>query len=555
MLDRFLLSKLIDEIKTTYGGKTIKSVCYDQYNMLMRFYDEVPSLVVSSHPEFYGISQYSGDDVPGVSGRWQNLELADIQIEGLQLVDITCSRVDRIAYFRTDGDVDVVSCFFGKQSNIMITKGGLIMWSIPRKIRYGVKFVEPQRIVLPSILEFGADRIHKLISESEQKPVYRTLSAKVADISPETARFALECIGKDPYIKGVELTDWEIEALSNILFSYVREYNNGASKLWVIRGSVTKRPYITPLQPSDNVSQIECIEQSPMKALLRYHIALKGFLDRAAIEKRAQHKVEARRRAIERQIARIQKDLDEAREHKLMRLKGDVIMSNMHKIRKGESVFKTVNPANGSEIVVELSPKLTPYENAVEYYNRAKKLEKALKKIPTEMNRLIRELENLPSISDIRSFSTSELEEIVGLKREGESAPRKKTPGVHILKIALDSGATVFIGRDARSNDYLTFRVAKGNDIWFHAEGRRGSHAVLRTGAGREYTREEMITTAKLAAYFSKGRQDSKVEVTYTRVKYVRKTKVEGKVVFSHNKSLMVKPASIDELGLKAELV
>jgi predicted ribosome quality control (RQC) complex YloA/Tae2 family protein len=116
----------------------------------------------------------------------------------------------------------------------------------------------------------------------------------------------------------------------------------------------------------------------------------------------------------------------------------------------------------------------------------------------------------------------------------------------------LGEGITIYVGRNAEGNNRLTFQVAKGEDLWFHTRDAHGSHVVLSAaGKGRPPNQRDVLFAGGLAAYFSKLRQDTKVEVVYTRVKYVRKTKTLGLVTYSQEKSLLVKPISPAEIRKK----
>ncbi len=86
------------------------------------------------------------------------------------------------------------------------------------------------------------------------------------------------------------------------------------------------------------------------------------------------------------------------------------------------------------------------------------------------------------------------------------------------------SGMEILVGQDGRSNDALTFKIARGNDLWFHISGFSGSHVILRCAeAPQPPTREDIRYAAMLAAYHSKMRDAGKVAVHYCRAGDVRK--------------------------------
>jgi predicted ribosome quality control (RQC) complex YloA/Tae2 family protein len=112
-------------------------------------------------------------------------------------------------------------------------------------------------------------------------------------------------------------------------------------------------------------------------------------------------------------------------------------------------------------------------------------------------------------------------------------------------------GFSIFVGRNARENDDLTFSLAKGDDLWLHARGTPGSHVVVRLSKGTDPPRETLRDAAMLALLYSDLKKSGKGEVIYTRRKWVKKAKGQalGAVVVTQEKSLHV---SLDKNRLAA---
>jgi predicted ribosome quality control (RQC) complex YloA/Tae2 family protein len=112
-----------------------------------------------------------------------------------------------------------------------------------------------------------------------------------------------------------------------------------------------------------------------------------------------------------------------------------------------------------------------------------------------------------------------------------------------IFKIS--RGFEVWIGKDSSSNDLLTMKFAKQNDLWFHVSGYSGSHTVLKIPEEQETVPKEIIEiAASVCAYFSKARNAKSVKVSYTKARNVQKYKgaESGSVVIKNEKSITVKP-------------
>lgn len=109
----------------------------------------------------------------------------------------------------------------------------------------------------------------------------------------------------------------------------------------------------------------------------------------------------------------------------------------------------------------------------------------------------------------------------------------------------LDGGYEVLVGKDSSSNDLLTMKFAKQNDLWFHVSGFSGSHTVLKIPEGMESVPKNVIgIAASICAYHSKARNAKNVKVSYTKAKNVQKYKgaKSGSVVVKNEKSVTVIP-------------
>ena len=102
---------------------------------------------------------------------------------------------------------------------------------------------------------------------------------------------------------------------------------------------------------------------------------------------------------------------------------------------------------------------------------------------------------------------------------------------------------TLLVGKNNIQNDYLTTKLAKSTDIWFHTKEIHGSHAILQTH-GETPSIDVIIRCAQIAAYYSKAKQSSNVPVDYTLIKYVKKPSGSkpGFVIFTHNNTINVTP-------------
>lgn len=261
----------------------------------------------------------------------------------------------------------------------------------------------------------------------------------------------------------------------------------------------------------------------------------------------------------EKKIEKLEATLEEAKEADRYRIIGELIIANMHAIRKGQTSVEVIDYYDDRQptVTIELDPQLTPSENAQRWfkrYNKAKnsvtvakeQMEAAREEI-AYLDTLLAQLENA-SLQDIEEIREELAEQGYLKQRGGAAARKKKRTRPALLCYTSSENVPIYVGKNNTQNDYLTNRLASPNDTWLHTKDIPGSHVVIRgTGFGNA-TLEE---AAMLAAYYSRGKASSLVPVDYTLIRHVRKPNgaKPGFVIYDHQKTLFVTP---DEERIKA---
>jgi predicted ribosome quality control (RQC) complex YloA/Tae2 family protein len=199
---------------------------------------------------------------------------------------------------------------------------------------------------------------------------------------------------------------------------------------------------------------------------------------------------------------------------------------------------------------IPLDPTLGPSENAQAYFARYHKKKRAAEKIPALLAEVDRDLAWLDQIeSDVRlADNTPQIEELreallaSGLVSEPKGK-RLRPPRSQPIRITTPEGFEVVIGRNALQNERVTWKMAGPDDIWLHAEGVPGSHAIIRA-AGREITDEAIEQAAAWALWHSQARDSAKAPVIVTRKRHLRKIKGgrPGQVRVLQYRSITVPP-------------
>ncbi|MBR5579482.1 MAG: DUF814 domain-containing protein, partial [Lachnospiraceae bacterium] len=206
------------------------------------------------------------------------------------------------------------------------------------------------------------------------------------------------------------------------------------------------------------------------------------------------------------------------------------------------------NYYTGEDITIPLDPQLSAIDNAKKYYEKYNKLKRTYEALSTLTLQVKEEIQHLESISNALDIALKEedliqiKEELIEtgyVKRKGNSKKQRFTSKpFHYVS---SDGFHMYVGKNNFQNEELTFKFASGNDWWFHAKSVPGSHVIVKT-EGRELTDLAFEEAGKLAAYYSKGRDQEKVEIDYTLKKNVKKPagSKPGFVVYYTNYSLFI---------------
>ncbi|MBI4547967.1 MAG: DUF814 domain-containing protein [Ignavibacteriae bacterium] len=232
---------------------------------------------------------------------------------------------------------------------------------------------------------------------------------------------------------------------------------------------------------------------------------------------------------------------------------GKLILTNLQSINKGMTSMTVQNPMTGdTQVQIALDPKLTPTQNAERYFEKAKKAKASQEEVSTRLKSLAGKIPMLEALE--ASIEQCQTKEQIKTWRNQYAQELKAW---HIIKgkqaeeklpfriFTLRDGYEVWVGKSRASNDLLTMKYTKPNDLWFHARGASGSHTVLKVkGHTSAPSKEAIQRAAAIAAYYSKMRNATNVAVAYCERKYVRKPRKSppGTVIIEHEKTIFVKP-------------
>ena len=235
---------------------------------------------------------------------------------------------------------------------------------------------------------------------------------------------------------------------------------------------------------------------------------------------------------------------------------GDLLLANVSTAtRRGKSVAVTDYFSDDARTIeIEVDENLTLAEEASRRFESYARSKRARKQIAGRIEAVSAELVNLQTQSTDLEHNPPPFDEqpmpgsVTGTKRTpAQAAKQTRIPGTR--RYISSDGFEVLVGRAARDNDNLTFKLAKPNDLWLHAADYPGSHVVVRNPTRKEIPHRTLIEAAQLAAYFSQANKDPKVDIHYTQRKFVAKPRgaAAGLVRLLRFKTIIAAPRETGE--------
>jgi len=268
--------------------------------------------------------------------------------------------------------------------------------------------------------------------------------------------------------------------------------------------------------------------------------------ERDRLKKSAEARLTKERSKIESTIAKLEASMGSDEEGRVYKETGDLLMSNLHRMKKGMKWIEVENfYRNCERCEISLDHSLNPQENAEAYYEKFGKMKRAAEKVQKELEARRGELERLEK-AERRLEEAPDLESEVELLRDFvELRKREKPKGgdEQMPGLRFQSGEfTILVGRNSRENDALLRRYTRGNDYWLHSRDFPGGFVFIRYISGKSVPLETLLDAGNLALYYSKAKNEGKGELYYTQVKYLRRAKEgkEGLVLPTQEKNLSV---------------
>lgn len=464
-------------------------------------------------------------------------KIIDIKQYGLdRVIEISIASIDEMGF---DTSKKLIIEIMGRHSNIILTDDSY-------KIIDAIKRVNDQmssvRQIFPSLL-YERIKSNKIdISENNFTEDIFAISSKIPNgyepykifytyyegFSPIVSRELIHRANIDPRLNWGLVSESDKEELNKILYKLRDDIVENNLESYAYRDERKIKEYHTLRLTHLNFTESKYELMS--EAIDNFYSVNKSNDRLDQMKSSLIKKINSHKKSVNKKIKILNNNISKEDQAENSKKKADLLAANLYRIDKKSKEIELEDFYNDNNLIkISLNPMKTPRENIDEYYNRAKKIKSTIVYAKNDLPRQENLLSYLNQLEDFvnRSSSISDLEEIREemvdnklIKKKGRN--KKKSKPSKPFHYKTENGADIYVGKNSKQNDYITLKVARKEDLWFHVKDSPGSHVILKTD---KIFDEDIKIAAYLAALNSSLASENKVDVDYTEKKNVNKAK------------------------------
>ena len=490
-------------------------------------------------------------------------------LTGAMITEIRQQSLDRIVFIdflatNEIGDkVKLTLCIeiMGKCSNLILTdeNGKIIdsakrvdfMTSSVRQILPGLQYTLPPSQNKLNIETTDVKTIVSAVLSYGDKYLSSALMSVLEGISPVISReIAYRSTSDDVYVRSLD--EVQKQKLEKILFE-IKNILHCESEVYMLCNPDGRPKDLSFLNICQYGSLLSVKTYETCSALLDDFYFDRDRINR--INHRGKELIKLLNNLLERTTRKLnlrREELKLCAEKENLKLYGELITSNLYALSKGSVFYDVPNYYDNMNIIrIPCNPALTPTENANKYYKEYRKAQTAEVMLQKLIEESEAEIVYLESVLDelSRAESESELSAVrqelcLGGYVKNKSGKKQKLPKeLPPIEFKSSDGYRILVGRNNIQNDKLSMKTANNNDMWLHTQSFPGSHVIIENING-EVSDLSIEEAAAVAAYYSKAKESSLVEVDYTKIRNLKKPvgAKPGKVIYHEYYSIIVKP-------------
>ncbi len=569
--DGIVIANLTHEIRQKLEGGKINKIAQPEKDELLftvKNNRETLRLSISANASL-PLAYFTGSNKPGPLTAPNFCMLLRKHIGTGRIVKVEQPGLERVIEFTIEhldemGDVcrkRLIVELMGKHSNIIFCKeDGIILDSIKhvsaqvssvREVLPGRPYFIPQTMEKADPLTVTEEAFSALL-HGTPAPVQKALYQKLTGISPVVGAELCHLASIDADLPASQLEEKELCHLYRRLSFMMEDIKNANfSPNIVYRDTEPVEFASVPLTCLDG-DGYTVRGFSSISPLLETYYAEKNVLTR--IRQKSSDLRRIVQTALERNYKKYDlqlKQLKDTEKRDKYKIYGELLTTYGYELCGGEKELTCLNYYTNEDIRIPLDPQLTAQENSQKYFGKYNKMKRTYEAMTQMVQETRLEIDHLESIGAALDIAVKE-EDLVQVKEElmefgfikrrgpGNKKPKITSRPYHYLS---SDGFHMYVGKNNYQNEEVTFKIAGGGDWWFHAKGVPGSHVVVKS-EGRDLPDQTFEEAGALAAYYSKGRGNEKVEIDYIQRKHVKKAAggAPGFVIYHTNYSMMATP-------------
>jgi predicted ribosome quality control (RQC) complex YloA/Tae2 family protein len=564
-LDAFTIAALVDEfMDVLVGGRVQDSIDVDDTGLGLEIY--------AAHQRRY--LYMSGDThVPRVHlvpdklrrGTPKPTQLGLLfrrYVEGGAVSHVSQPAWERILQIDVDGpegEVSIVLEPMERRSNILLVQAGVILDCLrrvgPDENRYRVSLPNHPYVMPPpqtGKLDPTTLNIEDLLGifshvDDPKRKTHQVLTSRLLGVSPLLAKeIVYRAAGNVEQKAGDADPESLLRALQTLVTPLARrEWQPGVveNERGIQAYSVYPIEYLDGWHPTESLSD----------AMAQFYGAPVGPEAYNAGKEPIHAAIAEARARLKGKLASLEKSMTDDAERETLRQSGELILAYQYGLAPGQTELRAQYDLDAPELVIALDPTMTPLENAQRYFERYNKAKRALDDVPGLIADTRAELDYLAQLDTDLDLANNwpeidEVQQILQAKGYWKGKPVQRIGGSSKsapLRVVTKDGFVLWVGRNSRQNEIVTFDKGSPQDVWLHARDVPGAHVIIKMD-GRALPDRVIEQAAALAAYYSARRGEARAVVDLTFRKYVKKIKggATGMVTYRNEETRTVVPRS-----------
>jgi len=540
--DVFTISAVVDELnEKLLGGKVQDTleIGADAVGLEIYFNHQRNYLLVSADPQMARLQLVDdklrrGVETPSPLGLMLRRYVETGRIEAIRQPPY--ERVVEIMFNGPEGAFTLISEPMERRANILLVRDGIIMDCLRRvgpqdnRVRLSLPghayMPPPPQITKRDPATVTGAQLAETLASDPTRPAYRALTDTLLGLSPMLAKEIIyRAVGradaKSNVVNAGDLFEVFSEVLTPLLAHQWQPGITGGRDGSITGFSVYEVTFMEGWRPYESISG----------ALSAFYGAPIGIEAYDAAKEPTFAILDEARDKIQRKLDALHRSERDESERERLRMSGELLLAYQYQIVPKQTTFSAQYDYDQPPLEIKLDPTLSALDNAKRYFSEYEHAKRAMAEIPGLIRTSQIELDYLDQMRSDLTLAANwpEMGEVQDALEKngywhGPKPSRAKGTKSAPIRVMTEDGTLIWVGRNARQNEDVTFTKGRPEDLWMHARGVPGAHVIVKS-AGRAIKPADLQRAASLAAYYSASRSEGHVLVDVTERRHVHKLK------------------------------